>query len=93
MMSTVFDEVVGLLGEVIGEDFLLEEEVTPATSFSADLALESIEFVELSEKLQEHYGSRVSLVSFIADKDIDGIMGITMGQLVEFIESQLAAAV
>jgi acyl carrier protein len=92
-MMSVFDEVTEILKEVIGEDFLLEEEITPQTSFSDDLALESIEFVELSEKLQDHYGERVSLVTFIADKDIDGIMSITVGQLVDFIESQLAATV
>lgn len=92
-MMSVFDEVTEIIKEVIGEDFLLAEEITPQTSFSDDLALESIEFVELSEKLQEHYGERVSLVTFIADKDIDGIMSITVGQLVGFIEAQLAATV
>ena len=90
---SVFDEVTEIIKEVIGEDFILEEEITPQTSFSDDLALESIEFVELSEKLQEHYGERVSLVTFIADKDIDGIMSITVGQLIDFIEAQLAATV
>lgn len=90
---SVFDEVTEIIKEVIGEDFLLEEEITPQTSFSDDLALESIEFVELSEKLQDHYGERVNLVTFIADKDIDGIMSITAGQLVDFIEAQLAATV
>lgn len=91
-MSSVFDEVVGMVTEVIGEDFLLDEEITPDTSFNDDLALESIEFVELSEKLQEHYGERVNMVAFIADMDVDGIMAITVGQLVGYIEAQLAAA-
>lgn len=91
-MSSVFDEVVGMVTEVIGEDFLLDEEITPDTSFNDDLALESIEFVELSEKLQEHYGERVNMVAFIADMDVDGIMAITVGQLVDYIEAQLAAA-
>lgn len=90
-MSAVFDEVVRIVTEVVGEDFLLDEEITPETSFNADLGLESIEFVELSEKLQEHYGERVSLVEFIADKDLDGMMAITVGELVTYIESQLAA--
>jgi acyl carrier protein len=92
MMSSIFDEVVTMLSEVIGDDFLIDEEITSGTSFSEDLAMESIEFVELSEKLQERYGARVSLVSFIADMDIDGIMGITVGQLTGFIESRLAAS-
>jgi acyl carrier protein len=90
-MSSVFDEIVTIVGEVIGDDFLLEDEITPQTSFSDDLALESIEFVALSEKLQERYGQRVNLVEFIADKDIDQIMAITVGELVGYIESRLAA--
>jgi acyl carrier protein len=90
-MSSVLEEVVGLLTEVVGDDFLLDTEITPDTSFSEDLALESIEFVALSEKLQDHYGARVNLVSFIGDMDIDGIMAITVGELVGYIESQLAA--
>jgi acyl carrier protein len=92
-MSSVFNEVVAMLAEVLGEDFLLDTEITPATSFSDDLALESIEFVALSEKLQARYGTRVNLVSFVADMDIDGIMAITVGKLVGYIESQLAASV
>lgn len=90
-MSAVFDEVVKIVTEVVGEDFLLDEEITPETSFNGDLGLESIEFVELSEKLQEHYGERVNLVEFIADKDLDGMMAITVGELVTYIESQLAS--
>jgi acyl carrier protein len=90
-MSSVFGEIVELLTEVVGDDFLLDIEITPETSFNDDLALESIEFVALSEKLQEHYGARVNLVSFVGDMDIDQIMAITVGELVEYIESQLAA--
>ena len=89
-MSSVFDEVVAILTEVVGDDFLLDTEITPETSFSDDLALESIEFVALSEKLQERYGTRVNLVSFVADMDIDDIMAITVGKLVGYIGSQLA---
>jgi acyl carrier protein len=90
-MSDVLDTVIRILTEVIGEDFLLDTEITPGTTFSDDLALESIEFVALSEKLAEHYGQRVNFVAFIADMDIDAIMGITVGQLVGYIESQLTA--
>ena len=90
-MSTVFDEVVKIVTDVIGDDFLLDQEITPETSFNEDLGLESIEFVVLSEKLQEYYGERVNLVEFIADKDLEGMMAITVGELVTYIESQLAS--
>jgi acyl carrier protein len=90
-MSDVADQVVRFLTEVLGEDFLLDTEITPGTTFSDDLALESIEFVALSEKLREHYGDRVDFVAFIGDLDIDDIMSMTVGTLTGYIETQLAA--
>jgi acyl carrier protein len=89
-VSDVFDEVAAIVRDVIGEDFLLEQELTRDTSFSQDLALESIEFVELSEKLQERFGQRANLATFIAGMDIDAIMDITVGELADYITAQLA---
>jgi acyl carrier protein len=90
-MSSVLDDIAGILAEVLGAEFLVDIPITPGTSFSDDLALESIEFVELSEKLQEHYGERVNLATFIADMDIDEVMAITVGRLAGYIEAELAA--
>jgi acyl carrier protein len=87
-MSDVLDEVVRILTEVVGEDFLLDVEITPDTTFSDDLALESIELVALGEKLQDRYGGQVNFVSFIGGMDIDDIMAITVGQLVGYVETQ-----
>ena len=89
-MTSVFVVVADIVREVIGADFLLEAEITPGTSFSRDLALESIEFVELSERLQERFGPRANLAVFIADKDIDAITSITAGELADYISAQLA---
>jgi acyl carrier protein len=89
-MSDVLDEVVRLITEVIGEDFLMDTEVTPDTTFSDDLALESIEFVALAEKLQERYGERVNLIGFIGERDIDQIMALTVGEIAGYIETARA---
>jgi acyl carrier protein len=89
MSTAVFDQIADLVREVVGEDFLLDQEITPDTSFSHDLALESIEFVELSERLQEHYGQRANLATFIADMDIDAITEITVGELAGYVTGQL----
>ena len=91
-MNSVLDEITVILAEVLGEEFLLDTELTAETSFSDDLALESIEFVALSEKLQDRYGARVNLAAFVADLDINEIMALTVGQLAGYIEAQLAAA-
>jgi acyl carrier protein len=88
----VLDEVVRMIEEVVGEDVLLGIEVTPDTTFSDDLGLESIEFVALADRLRERYGDRVDLVAFLGDMDIDEIMAMTVGQLVDHIESQPASA-
>ena len=91
-MSSVLDEITVILTEVLGEEFLLDIEVTAETSFSDDLALESIEFVALSEKLQDRYGARVNFAAFVAELDINEILALTVGRLAGYIEAQLAAA-
>jgi acyl carrier protein len=86
----VLDQVVRMIVEVVGEEVLLGIEVTPDTTFSDDLGLESIEFVALADRLRERYGDRVDLVAFLGDMDIDEIMAMTVGQLVDHIQAQPA---
>ena len=88
-MTQVLDEVVTMLVEVVGEDFLLDVEVGPETTFNEDLALESIEFVALAEKLQDRYGAKVDFAAFLAGMDLDQVMRMTVGDLVGHIESRL----
>ncbi|MBE1469753.1 acyl carrier protein [Kibdelosporangium phytohabitans] len=86
--SNVLDEVVRLIVEVVGEDVLVGIEITPATTFSDDLGLESIEFVALADRLRERYGDKVDLVAFLGEMDIDQIMAMTVGRLVDHIEAR-----
>ncbi len=87
--ETILDDVVGMLVEVIGDDFLLEGEVTSETGFSDDLAVESIEFVALAERLRERYGDRVDFVAFVGGLELDEIMSMTVGHLVTYIHACL----
>ena len=88
--NEVLDQVVRMIVEVVGEEVLLGIEVTPDTTFSDDLGLESIEFVALADRLRERYGDRVDLVAFLGDMDIDEIMAMTVGRLVDHIQAQPA---
>jgi|GraSoiStandDraft_46_1057282.scaffolds.fasta_scaffold12802_2 acyl carrier protein len=81
----ILDEVVAILVDVIGEDFLLDVEVTSETSFNDDLAVESIEFVALAERLREKYGDRVDFVAFVGEMDLEEIVSMTVGRLVSHI--------
>ncbi|HEY3803592.1 MAG TPA: phosphopantetheine-binding protein [Kofleriaceae bacterium] len=75
------------LVEIAGDELLVAGPITPATSFNADLELESIEFVALAEKLQQRFGSSVDFVGWISKKELDQIIALTVGELVEFIGS------
>jgi len=74
---------------IAGDEILIAGPVTMTTSFNGDLELESIEFVALAEKLQEKFGDRVDFVGWISGKELDQIIQLTVGELVEFIRSCL----
>ncbi len=84
--------VGSMIVEIVGEDYLLDLEIGMATSFSEDLELESIEFVTLAEKLAERYGDAVDFVAWLADTELDDLIGMTVGTLVTFVAASLDSA-
>ncbi|MEV7468277.1 phosphopantetheine-binding protein [Streptomyces kronopolitis] len=83
---TIVDEITDMLVSVVGEELLIVGEIGPATTFNDDLALESIEFVALAELLQERYGSVVDFLGFLAEKDIDQILAMSVGELAVHVD-------
>ncbi len=81
LLKTVGD----LVREVIGEDWVADVAIEMETSFSQDLELESIEFVALAERLQSVYGEDVDFVAWLSAMELDAIIGLRVGQLVEYI--------
>ena len=81
-----------MLVEIIGPEYALGLDIDMATSFDADLELESIEFVRLAARLAEHYGDRVDFVAFLADKTLNEIVDMTVGDVVTYIVDCLALA-
>lgn len=83
----ILKTVERLVVEVAGDEILIAGPLTMATTFNGDLELESIEFVALAEKLQNHYGAEVDFVGWISKKELDQIIALTVGELVELIAS------
>jgi acyl carrier protein len=81
----VLGSVAGMIEEVIGEDWVRETPITMDTAFASDLEMESIELVALSEKLQERYGATIDFPTWLSSMDLDAIIGLTVGQLVDYI--------
>lgn len=87
--QTAKEEVIGTIGlllvEVVGEDYLIDVTITPETSFADDIELESIDLVALTEQLEITYGDQVDFAGWIADMELDDIIGLTVGDLADFI--------
>ncbi|MEV7617386.1 acyl carrier protein [Streptomyces sp. NPDC089799] len=83
--AAILGEITRMLVEIVGDEFLLAEEVGMSTTFNDDLALESIEFVALAEQLHRRYGADVDLMGFLAEKDMEAILAMSVGELVAHI--------
>ncbi len=88
--ARILEDVRRMLAEVIGEEYMLDLEVEMTSSFEDDLEIESVEFVALAERLTEFYGERVDFVEWLADKELEDIVGLRVGDLVEFIAECLS---
>jgi acyl carrier protein len=86
---TALADVSGIL-RVLLEDYGLEDaDITMDTKFHNDLELESIDLVALSGSLRDHYGDKVNFAAFIAERGLEEIIELTVGDLVTHIVSSL----
>ena len=81
----VLERLRTILADVIGEEYVAEVEIGLETSFYQDLELESIDFVMVAGRLQDVYGERIDLPAWIATKEVDEIIAMTVGQLVGYL--------
>ena len=88
--NEILTAVINSIREVVGEEWIDDEEIGLSTSFGDDLELESIEFVALAEQLQAHYGEKLDFVAWLSSKQLDEIIELTVGDVVEFIEECLS---
>ncbi len=86
----VLADVRTMIAEVIGEDYVSEAEIDADTAFYADLEIESIEFIALGEALQVHYGDGIDFPAWIATMEVDEIIAMRVGQLVDHITASLS---
>ena len=91
MSSESLTTVSELIRQVIGEDWDESEEIHLETSFGEDLELESIEFVALAEKLTETYGDAVPFVAWLSTMELNQIIALKVGDLVEYIDQCLSS--
>lgn len=81
--SATFDVVAELLTELVGD--VLGIEIRPETTFHEDLQLESIDLVTFASILAEHFGAEVNLAEYLAEQDLDDVIGLTVGDIARFV--------
>jgi acyl carrier protein len=88
LADAVLDELRAMLLEVLAEFGLTEADaaaITMRTTFYGDLEMESIDLVALAARLAERYRGLVNFAEFIARFDLDDIIDLRVGQLVEHV--------
>jgi acyl carrier protein len=88
--AEILQEVAVMIADVIGEEWVREKPITAATRFSHDLEMESIELAALSEKIQGRFGDSVDFPAWLSGMQLDDIINLTVGQLVDHIAECLS---
>lgn len=85
-------EILALLQEVLldaGID-LPPEELSPETSLTMDLGIDSFHLVEIATRVEVAFDNRFTLVDWVVDQQDAPDPAFTLASLVVFIQSQLA---
>ncbi len=84
--AAVLHDIRVIIAEILDTAPDLEDlRIEPDTALIDDLGLESIDLVTVGAMLAERYGDRVNLASFLAAQDIDQVIAMTVGNLVDFV--------
>lgn len=84
------EELFSLLKEfitqVIGEEFAEEMDITPASSFTKDLEMDSIEIVSFSEKIKMHFGDQIDFTGWLSSMDLDQLIALDLRVIIDYIQ-------
>jgi acyl carrier protein len=82
--TELFDEIVRILREVTGEDDEWSARIAPTCALEGDLGLESMELVDLGERMRAVFG--IDLAAHVAELDIDELIDLTVADLVAYVD-------
>jgi acyl carrier protein len=82
--------MVGALAAATGDESLLSAGISTATRLEADLWLDSLDLTALCAVLRDRYGTAVDLAGYIVGLDIDELIGLTVGDMVAYVNRCIA---
>ncbi|HEY0805829.1 MAG TPA: phosphopantetheine-binding protein [Pseudonocardiaceae bacterium] len=78
------NEIVGILRDVTGEDAEWAARIAPTCALEGDLGLESMELVDLGDRMREAFG--IDLAARLAELDIEALIDLTVADLVAYVD-------
>ncbi|MEZ4552644.1 MAG: acyl carrier protein [Dehalococcoidia bacterium] len=90
--ESILEEVATIIRGVVQEEWIQTAPITMESTFAEDLELESIEIVALAEQVQGRFGTDIDFAGWLSEMDLDGIVALTVGQLVDRIAERTAGA-
>lgn len=82
----IFNLMKKFITEVIGEEFVEEMNITPESSFTKDLEMDSIEIVSFSEKIKSHFGDQIDFTGWLSSMDLDQLINLNLSMIISYIE-------
>ena len=89
--NSVLQQIIKVIREAVNEDWIRDYEIDAGTRFSDDLELESVEFVEIAEKLQQHFGCQLNFIDWLSSMNLDQIISLTVGDLERYVIDNIRA--
>lgn len=93
LYTSVRDTVEGSIIAVVGRWYYEECQVDLGSTFAEDIELESMEVMEIAERLIETYEGRVDFVSWFSGMELEDLVELTVGDVVDFIVASVEAGV
>ncbi len=81
----LFTLLKGFITEVIGAEFVEEMDITPESSFTKDLEMDSIEIVSFSEKIKAHFGDQIDFTGWLSSMDLDQLIDLDLSMIINYI--------
>lgn len=81
----LFTLLKDFITEVIGEEFAQEMDISPSSSFTKDLEMDSIEIVAFSEKIKAHFGDQIDFTGWLSSMDLDELINLDLQMIINYI--------
>jgi acyl carrier protein len=95
-ISSRYEEILAVVVEQIrqsiGEDWIQPIAIDSTSRFTDDLEIESIEFMKITDALQARFSNELDFVGWLSSKTIHELIGLSVGDLTDFIVGSLYGA-